>query len=55
MTLRPILRFVTSQAIIQFILQIFNSDRQVESPNKLEDKEKSEVTGEVTKALNEHF
>ena len=34
---------------------IFNSDRQVESPNKLEEKEKSEVTGEVTKALNEHF
>merc|ERR1712133_96031 len=28
---------------------------QVESPNKLEEKEKSEVTGEVTKALNEHF
>ena len=34
---------------------IFSSDRQVESPNKLEEKEKSEVTGEVTKALNEHF
>merc|ERR1711972_764318 len=28
---------------------------QVESPDKLEEKEKSEVTGEVTKALNEHF
>merc|ERR1719494_1367830 len=28
---------------------------QVDSPNKLEEKEKSEVTGEVTKALNEHF
>merc|ERR1711973_682970 len=28
---------------------------QVESPNKLEEKEKSEVSGEVTKALNEHF
>ena len=34
---------------------IFSSDRQVESPDKLEEKEKSEVTGEVTKALNEHF
>ena len=53
MTPRPFLRFVTSLAIIQ--LPIFNSDRQVESPNKLEEKEKSEVSGEVTKALNEHF
>ena len=53
MTPRPFLRFVTFLAIIQ--LPILNSDRQVDSPNKLEEKEKSEVSGEVTKALNEHF
>ena len=55
MTPRPFLRFLSPWLLSNFPRIIFSSDRQVESPNKLEEKEKSEVTGEVTKALNEHF